>query len=395
MIKKQNKKVLSGMAGAALLLSGCAQAPAASRPEPEDLISSAPRPEGGDLASSAGAEGAVGTEGAAGAEGAVGAGEAAGASRQIGGYTLEAIAGDEVEYKKVAEVKGDFSYNQDVISPSSDVFNIYGTALTGLCAKPAFALTAGYEEGGEYYINISGSLKHAKSVTLADLQEKEETRIMSCACATGGSVVNAEVSGIPLSAVLELSELEAGANTVTVRGADGYGVPMPLSYALEKDALLVYRVNGEVLPDGQQTQLWMPGAVAKYFTRSIVEIEVTAEEETPEVITAGDAYRAHISLQNDARDAVFQVGETIVFEGYADDYDVPIAAIEISMDGGETWTVCETDGVTAERWVYWYFSYVPEEAGTYKLEARARTAEGVVSPLAAAVVFQVEGNTGV
>ena len=177
-------------------------------------------------------------------------------------------------------------------------------------------------------------------------------------------------------------------------GADGYGVPMPLAYALEKEALLVYRVNGEALPDGQTSQLWMPGAVAKYFTRNIVDIEVTAEEEAPEVTTAGDEYRAHISLMNDARDAAFRTGETIVFEGYADDYDVPVAAIEISMDGGETWTVCETEGATADRWVYWYFSNTPEEAGVYKLEARARTAEGRVSPLASTIVFSVEEDGG-
>lgn len=369
MIKTQNKKALSGMAGAALLLAGCASAAPAASNAAKESGESIP-------------ENIVMEEA-----------EKAPLS-EINGYSLEAVDSEAMEYKKVADVEGEFRFNQDVISPSSDVFNIYGTALTGVCAKPAFALEAGYEEGGEYYINVSGSLKHAKSVTLADLQDKEETRIMSCACATGGSVVNAEVSGIPLSAVLELAELSDGANTVTVVGSDGYGVPMPLSYALEKNALLVYRVNGEALPDGQTSQLWMPGAVAKYFTRNIVRIEVTAEEETPEVITAGEAYRAHISLLNEAEDAVFKTGETIVFEGYADDYDVPVAAIEISMDGGETWTVCETKDATADKWVYWYFSYTPEEAGTYKLEARARTAEGVVSPLASAIVFSVEEGSG-
>ena len=248
MIKKQNKKVLSGMAGATLLLAGCASAAA---PQAQTPSGNLPEALAEEIKETAGPE--------------------------INGYKLEALAGEAVEYTKVANVKGDFRYNQNVVSPSSDVFNMYGTALTGVCAKPAFALEAGLEEGGEYFINISGSMKHAKSVTLADLQEKEEPRIMSCACAAGGSVVNAEVSGIPLSAILELSELPAGANTVTVVGADGYGVPMPLAYALEKEALLVYRVNGEALPDGQTSQLWMPGAVAKYFTRNIVDIEVTAE----------------------------------------------------------------------------------------------------------------------
>ena len=365
MSRKQNKKIMSGLAGATLLLSGCASAVpagenAAVMPETQKEVSA---PEA--------------------------------AQAELNGYRLEAVTPEEAQYTKIANVKGEFSYNQDVVSPSNDVFNIYGTALTGACAKPAFALTEEQESVGEYYINVSGSLKHSQSITLADLEEKEETRIMACACATGSAVVNAEVSGIPLSAILELSELEPGANTVTVTGSDGYGIPMPLSYALEKNAMLVYKINGEALPDGVTSQLWMPGSVAKYFTRNIVNIEVSAEEETPEVIKAGEEYRAHISILNDAGEASFAVGEKIVFEGYADDYDVPIAAIEVSMDGGETWTACEVKDATADKWVYWYFGYTPEEAGTYKLTVRARTAEDVVSPLASSIVFTVGEGDGV
>jgi len=360
MKKRQNRKWMSGLAGTALLFSGCAGAPAA---EPQE----APR-------EAAAADAAV---------------------LEVNGYQLENVVREAEEYKKVANVEGDFSWNQEVISPSNDVFNLYGTALTGACAKPSFALEAGAESVGEYYINVSGSLKHSQSVRLEDLQDKEETRVMACACATGSSVVNAEVSGVPLSAILQLAEVEEAANTVTVRGSDGYGIPMPLSYALEKNAMLVYRVNGETLPDGQTSQLWMPGSVARYFTRNVVDIEVTAEDEVPEVLTAGDAYRAHINIMNDDGEAQFKVGETIVFEGYADDYDVPVTAIEFSLDGGETWTECPVEGATADKWVYWYFGYTPEEAGTYRMEVRAKTAAGVESPLSSTMVFTVEEDGGI
>lgn len=361
MKKNQNKKIMSGLAGAVMMLSGCAAA------VPETVINEAPQtvPE-----------------------------EEKEEVLEINGYQLETIEHGAIDYVKVAHAEGDFSWDQNVISPSNEVFNIYGTALTGACAKPAFAFEEGKEAVGEYYINVSGSLKHTQTITLADLEEKEETQIMSCACATGNVVVNAEVSGIPLSAILQLTELEAGANTVTFKGSDGYGIPMPLTYALEKNAMIVYKVNGQTLPDGQTSQLWMPGTVAKYFTRNIVDIEITAEEEVPEVITAGDEYRAHISIMNYADEESFKTGETIVFEGYADDYDVAVSAIEVSMDDGETWTTYEVEGATADKWVYWYFGYTPEAAGTYKMQVRAVTAEGVVSPLASTVVFTVEDNNG-
>ena len=108
------------------------------------------------------------------------------------------------------------------------------------------------------------------------------------------------------------------------------------------------------------------------------------------MIKAGDDYRAHISIMNYADGAAFKAGETIVFEGYADDYDVAIAAIEVSMDDGETWTTFAVEGATVDKWVYWYFGYTPEEAGTYKMQVRAVTAEGVVSPLASTIVFEVK-----
>lgn len=367
MKKMQNKKIMSGLAGATLLLSGCGSAVPAPGCEPESMPAQAVSDQ---------------------------AEERNEAVSEINGYKLESVKRGMIEYKKVSNVEGTFTYNQDVISPSNEVFNLYGTALTGVCAKPAFALEEGLEGVGEYYINVSGSLKHAQSITLADLEEKEETRVMACSCAAGSAVVNAQVTGVPLSAVLELAELEAGANTVTVRGADGYGIPMPLTYALEKNAMLVYRVNGEALPDGQTYQLWMPGTVAKYFTRNVVDIEVTAEEETPEVIAAGEDYRAHISIMNYADGVIFKPGEKIVFEGYADDYDVPITAVEVSMDDGETWTTYEIEGATADKWVYWYFGYTPETEGVYKMQVRAVTAEGVVSPLASTVVFEVAGDSG-
>lgn len=79
----------------------------------------------------------------------------------------------------------------------------------------------------------------------------------------------------------------------------------------------------------------------------------------------------------------FTVGDQIGFEGYADDFDVPIAAVEFSMDGGETWA-------TGSAWVYWRFDYLADAPGTYRLNVRAVTAEGRVSALASGIVFEVK-----
>ena len=56
---------------------------------------------------------------------------------------------------------------------------------------------------------------------------------------------------------------------------------MPLRYALDREAMIVYQFNGDELAMNQRTQFWVPGAVAKYFARDVVDIEVTCQAETP------------------------------------------------------------------------------------------------------------------
>ncbi|WP_087881527.1 triple tyrosine motif-containing protein [Arabiibacter massiliensis] len=84
------------------------------------------------------------------------------------------------------------------------------------------------------------------------------------------------------------------------------------------------------------------------------------------------------------------VGEPIVFEGYADDYDHAIKAVEFSMDGGATWTGFSTKGAQAGRWVRWRFVYTPKSPGEYQLKVRSVNDQGKASPLAAVVSFSVD-----
>ena len=360
-MKKTTAKIATGVTGAVMLLSGCAaqvapaQEPAAQPAEP------------------------VVAEAAA---------QEIHAEYEVKGYNVQADTIEKVEYKKQANVQGSFIFNQDVVSPTDDVFSIFGTAVTAVCASPAFATenSDGFET---YYFNVSGNIKKQYSIKLSDVAEEEsESAVLKCSCATSSALANAQVLGVPLSAVIRMDELEDGVNTITVRGADGYGLDMPLQYALEKKALIVYKINGEDVPSG--TQLWMPSTVARYFTRNIASIELTARDEVPEVEGVADEYRAKVNLLNYSDGCKFPVGKEITFEGYADDCGSPIEAVEFSLDGGETWSSYETANTTTDKWVMWNFSYVPEEAGTYQLTVRARTADGTVSPLASSMIFTVE-----
>lgn len=292
------------------------------------------------------------------------------------------------EYAKVPAVKGLFTFTQDVVTPSDELFSLFGTAMTGLCATPSFALEKGEGEA-TLYVNVRGDIRKAYTVSLSELagQGKETSRISLCACATGPASAVGKITGVRLADVIEMAEMEDGVNAVKVTGSDGYGKVLPLQYALEKDALIIYKVNGEKVPSA--TQFWIPETVAKYFTRDVVDVELLRLEQTPAVEGRDAQYAAQVNILNSAKNAKIAVGDEVSFEGYADDLGDPIAAVEFSLDGGEHWTSYATPNATGESWVYWHFAYAPQAAGEYRLTARAVTASGNVSPLLSSVSFTV------
>lgn len=299
-----------------------------------------------------------------------------------------AVAAQAREYTAVDNVQGNFTFDQSTLTPSDEVFNLFGTALTGVCAKPAFAFENSVVME-KHYINVGGSIKRTYSVDLNALAERGKAvdKTMVCSCATGPAVAMAQVTGVKLSDILSLAEMNENVNTVTAIGSDGYGLPLPLQYVLEKEAMLVYQINGEATPYG--TQLWIPDTVAKYFTRNVVDLVLSEEAEETDVVGCNSDYRAKVNLLNYSDGVTFAIGDEITFDGYADDCGRAISAVEFSLDNGENWTSYATENALQSRWVHWSFAYQPESAGDYCLSVRARSEDGTVSPLTATLYFSV------
>ena len=301
---------------------------------------------------------------------------------------VTAVDSREESFSAVRNVQGKFHFHQNVFTPADEVFNLFGTVATAACAKPGFAMNAVEKE--EYYVNVKGTVKKAYSLTLDEVKAKGlKEEPMKCSCAGGMALATAMVTGVPVSKLLQMADLEDGTNAITFKSADGYGIAMPLQYVLDKEALLVYKVGEKELDpaNGGYLQVWMPDTVAKYFTRQVTEIELARMETLPEVAQPAETYQ--VSILNRFEDS-FKVGDQIGFEGYADDFNTAISAVEFSMDGGETWTSFETKNTNPRYWVYWHFDYLAETPGTYRLDVRARAADGTVSPLASSVAFTVE-----
>lgn len=354
------QKIMAGVAGAVLLASGTGAAIAGMHPgEAEAAPESAP----------------------------------SGANHTIADYDIRAqwLQEDEGDRARASSVQGAFTFDQEGVTPNDELFNVFGTAILSMCSKPAPELVAEQQGVANFFINVGGHVEQSFTANLSELEDDQVETLLGCSCATGSPFGQASVVGVPLAKVVEMANLEDGVNTVTAYGADGFGQPLPLQYALDKEALLVYQVNGQELKssEGSSVQLWMPQTVARYFTRNIASIELTREDKVPDVQQVDPTYRNKIKIANDATDCTFLAGDQVTFEGVADDCGSPIVAVEFTFDGGRTWTSCPTEGATSDKWVNWQFTATFEQKGAYEMEVRARTADDVVSPLSATMSFDV------
>lgn len=85
-----------------------------------------------------------------------------------------------------------------------------------------------------------------------------------------------------------------------------------------------------------------------------------------------------------------KVGQTVTFEGYADDYGSPVIAIEFSLDDGESWASQDVSAADSGLSVHWTYAFTPSEPGRYQLRVRSVAADGRRSPLAAIAEVFVE-----
>lgn len=218
-----------------------------------------------------------------------------------------------------------------------------------------------------------------------------------------GGVGNAEWSGVPLSAILDRAGVKDGAVEVILEGHDkgkfdpphaetpgeiNYARSLPLEKARRNEVLLAYGMNGEDLPPAHGYPVravvagWYGMASVKWLRRIIVtdrpfygyfqtfaysvwerrhgglptlvpvtEIGVKSQIARPtlhEVVSAGATYR------------IFGAA----WSGHPE-----IAKVEISTDGGQTWSQARLDQRSVPfAWRFFEHAWrVPDRPGTYTL----------------------------
>ncbi len=188
---------------------------------------------------------------------------------------------------KVANVQGQFAYDQGKTTAAKDIATKFNRAVATLCnAKTDFVA----DNPLQWRIAVSGDVERAYVSALDEVVEDEAvSQTMTCSCGGnpqgGRAIFNGDVKGIPVERLIERAVPASGANTVTFISTDGKSVALPAAYVVGRHALLAYDINGEDLSAsvGGNNQLWLAGAPAGLFLRDIVEIQVTAEDVPPAV----------------------------------------------------------------------------------------------------------------
>ena len=264
----------------------------------------------------------------------------------------------------------------------------------------------------DWELTVTGQVPEDRTFTLSELQGFDaERRFVTLRCVSdplnGTKIDTALWDGVPVSTVLE----EAGAPEsccVTLHGADDYFVSFPRE-ALE-DGLLAWGMNGRPLPRGHGAPLrtLVPGHWGETNAKWLTEIEIRDEPEdgyweqrgwegTGEVNTVAKLHSTTVD------------GGSVRVGGHAYAGTDGISAVEVSTDGGGSWTEAslsdplpgavpldtedpEPDGEAADAWRMWEHEY--EAESDHEVVVRAIDGNGELQPRAGEDGTRPSGATG-
>jgi sulfite dehydrogenase (cytochrome) subunit A len=265
----------------------------------------------------------------------------------------------------------------------------------------------------DWRLAIGGdATRGALSLNLDDLKRMPATEVTAvCQCAGNGrglfdphvpgvqwglgAMGCARWKGVRLKDVLDRAGLEGDAQEIVLAGADkgaADGTPLfvkslPLWKAVEDTTLVAYEMNGKPLPrwNGFPARIVVPGWTATYWMKHVTQIEAVtkpyggywmtsayrlplgrypmvtrfASQETAASTPVTEiAVNSLITSHGDG--ATVQAGGRVTLSGIAWDAGYGIDAVDISTDGGDTWTAARLrrdfgddsprDGFWSEDW---------------------------------------------
>ena len=235
------------------------------------------------------------------------------------------------------------------------------------------------------------SLRRLPAVEVTKTLECISNFVAKCELAPFGCdlISTARWKGVRVSDVLALAGgARPGAVSLATFGADEFTTSLPLEVALAPETLLVYEMNGQVLPreHGYPVRMLVPGRYGMKNAKWVVALRVMNREFVDWYGQRGWSRTAVVKTMSridaPAPGATLAPGEHRL-AGIAYAGDRGVAYVEFSADGGATWEVGELLEQPASRdvWVRWQGTFlVQPEQDTITLMARATDGTGQTQP---------------
>jgi sulfite oxidase len=286
-------------------------------------------------------------------------------------------------------------------------------------------------DSGRWKLSIAGEVETPLTLTLADLAKLPPQSVVTVVECAGngrrmqdpkvpgiqwgkGAVGNARFSGPSLKAVLEKAGLKDTAKHVQFRGLDqvpGKVPPfirsIPIEKALDPDTLIARLMNGAPIPayHGYPARLTTPGWVGAASCKWLTEITVLdkpaegnfmnpgyrfpntpgkpGEPVKPEDTHSLTALTVKSAIASPSDRAKLRRGAQVI-KGAAWAGEADIAKVEVSTDGGTSWTTAQLGKDQAKyAWRLWSYNWKPARSGDYVILSRATDSQGRAQPDAA------------
>lgn len=285
-------------------------------------------------------------------------------------------------------------------------------------------------EAATWTLQVRGAVGQPLTLTLDQLRALPKvSRVVTLECAGNGrafltpavagvqwergAISTAEWTGVRLADLLAKAGTSTAATRLVFEGHDrgevknGPAPQGPISFhrsltideAKARDVIVAYALNGQPLPaaHGAPARLVVPGCYGMASVKWLSGIEVVAGDFDGYWETVDYAYwdrssgrpsrRPLLGMQvksliaRPSSDGTVAKGTTVEIAGAAWS-DGPVTRVEVSTDGGRTWTDAEfTDPQSAWTWRRWRLRWqVPAAPGSAVLMARATDAKGRTQP---------------
>lgn len=277
------------------------------------------------------------------------------------------------------------------VTPADAFYVVTKNLIDPVVNTPSWTLTVDGLVSSTLSLDYSSLQSKIQSGTLPSVQQYATMECVSNE--VGGNLVGtAKWGGIRLADLLSLAGIESTADWVEFSCVDGYTVAIPRAKAMDPATLFVLEMNDAPLEGrhGGPARILVPGKYGMFSAKWVNRVTAIQGEYLGYWQQPGKGWTNDGPIETEAliatpADGAVASGPTTI-GGYALSAADGISKVEVSTDGGSTWSpaALRTPKDPRLTWVIWTFAWTPGSGGAYRIVARAYDGTGVAQSAAIA-----------